>query len=74
MSMAAVPPRKDRRMSKVSLPVRILAAIIALLQATVVPPSVIEMVTTHFERKYKKEKEFEDEQHLRLLRKKGKKK
>lgn len=48
---------------------RIIAFLLAILQATVIPPSVIQMVTTKLERKYKKEKDFELQEQERLQRK-----
>ena len=60
-------------MKKVSLVTRVLAGLLALLQATVVPPSIIQMVTTKLERKYRKEKEFEELEQDRLNRKRKKK-
>jgi hypothetical protein len=48
---------------------RIIAFLLAILQATVIPPSVIQMVTTKLERKYKKEKDFEQQEQDRLQRK-----
>lgn len=48
---------------------RIIAFLLAILQATVIPPSVIQMVTTKLERKYKKEKDFERQEQDRLQRK-----
>jgi hypothetical protein len=60
-------------MKKVSLVTRVLAGLLALLQATVVPPSIIQMVTTRLERRYKKEKEFEELEQDRLNRKRKKK-
>ena len=48
---------------------RIIAFLLAILQATVIPPSVIQMVTTKLERKYKKEKDFEQQERDRLQRK-----
>lgn len=53
---------------------RILAGFLALLQATIVPPSVIQMVTTRLERKYKKEKDFEQQEQDRIRRKLDKRK
>ena len=60
-------------MKKVSMTTRVLAGLLALLQATVVPPSIIQMVTTRLERRYKKEKEFEELEQDRLNRKRKKK-
>lgn len=48
---------------------RIIAFLLAILQATVIPPSVIQMVTTKLERKYKNEKDFEQQEQDRLQRK-----
>lgn len=48
---------------------RIIAFLLAILQATVIPPSVIQMVTTKLERKYKNEKDFEQQEQERLQRK-----
>lgn len=48
---------------------RIIVFLLAILQATVIPPSVIQMVTTKLERKYKKEKDFEQQEQDRLQRK-----
>lgn len=48
---------------------RIIAFLLAILQATVIPPSVIQMVTTKMERKYKNEKDFEQQEQDRLQRK-----
>ena len=48
---------------------RIIAFLLAILQATVIPPSVIQMVTTKLERKYKNEKDFEQQEQNRLQRK-----
>lgn len=45
---------------------RILAGFLALLQATIIPPSVIQMVTTSLERKYKRDKDFESHEEERL--------
>ena len=45
---------------------RILAGFLALLQATIIPPSVIQMVTTSLERKYKRDKDFESQEEERL--------
>ena len=44
----------------------ILAGFLALLQATIIPPSVIQMVTTSLERKYKRDKDFESQEEERL--------
>ena len=60
-------------MKKVSLTTRVLAGLLALLQATVVPPSIIQMVTTKLERRYKKQREFEELEQDRLNRKRKKK-
>lgn len=60
-------------MRKVSLVTRVLAGLLALLQATIVPPSIIQMVTTRLERRYRKEKEFEEMEQDRLNRKRKKK-
>lgn len=60
-------------MKKVSYVTRVLAGLLALLQATVVPPSIIQMVTTRLERRYRKEKEFEELEQDRLNRKRKKK-
>ena len=57
-------------MKKVTM--RILARFLALLQATIIPPSVVQMVTTRLERKYKKEKEFEQLEEDRNRRRLGK--
>jgi len=57
-------------MKKVSLVTRVLAGLLALLQATVVPPSIIQMVTTRLERRYKREKEFEEQERLNRKSKK----
>lgn len=70
----AVVPQRESSMSKISLPIRLLAGFIALLQATITPPSVIQMVTTRLEHKYVKEKDFEEQQRWRLFRKRNKKK
>ena len=48
------------------LTMRILAGFLALLQATIIPPSVIQMVTTSLERKYKRDKDFESQEEERL--------
>lgn len=48
---------------------RIIAFLLAILQATVITPSVIQMVTTKLERKYKNEKDFEQQEQDRLQRK-----
>lgn len=48
---------------------RIIAFLLAILQATVIPPSVIQMVTTKLERKYKNEKDFEQQEQDRFQRK-----
>ena len=57
-------------MKKVTM--RILAGFLALLQATIIPPSVVQMVTTRLERKYKKKKEFEQLEEDRNRRRLGK--
>ena len=56
-----------------SLVTRVLAGLLALLQATVIPSSIIQMVTTRLEHRYKKEKEFEELEQDRLNRKRKKK-
>lgn len=48
---------------------RIIAFLLTILQATVIPSSVIQMVTTKLERKYKNEKDFEQQEQDGLQRK-----
>lgn len=51
----------------------VLAGLLSLLQATIVPPSIIQMVTTKLERRYNLEKEFVEQWKDRINRKRKKK-